>query len=112
VEITGVKHIAVAVKSVEQTLQLYQRLLGVGEIPIKEMEKARTREAWVKVGGVEFQLIEPLPGENRYSLFMEARNGEGVHHVCYTVDDIDAALRWRPAGRTRWRGRTSTPRAG
>jgi methylmalonyl-CoA/ethylmalonyl-CoA epimerase len=93
VEITGIKHIAIAVKDVEQALGLYQRYLGAGQVAIKDMSKAKTREAWVVVGGVEFQLIEPLPGEGRYSEFMEAHNGEGVHHVCYSVVNVDEALK-------------------
>ena len=92
-KVTSVKHIAIAVKDVEQAVRLYQRLLGAGDPRRKEMSLARTREAHLNVGGVEFQLIEPMPGEHRYSDFMEAHNGEGVHHICYTVDNIDEALR-------------------
>lgn len=102
-EITGIKHIAVAVQDVEQALAHYQRLLGVGSVAIKE-SRAKTREAWVMVGGVEFQLIQPLPGEGRYSEFMTAHRGEGVHHVCYTVDNIDEAL-----AEVQARGATLTP---
>ncbi|HEX6669875.1 MAG TPA: VOC family protein [Gemmatimonadales bacterium] len=102
-EISGIKHIAVAVHDLEQALALYQRLLGVGQVTIKESQ-AKTREAWVVVGGVEFQLIQPLPGEGRYSEFMATHNGEGVHHVCYTVDNIDEAL-----AEVRARGAKLTP---
>lgn len=91
-EITGIKHIAIAVKDLDASLALYQKFLGVGEIKIKELGKSMTREAWCVVGGVEFQLIQPLEGEGRYSEFMASRNNEGVHHVCYMVEDIEAAL--------------------
>jgi methylmalonyl-CoA/ethylmalonyl-CoA epimerase len=92
VDIDGIKHIAIAVKDLDASLAIYQKLLGAGDVPIKEMSKAKTREAWVVVGGIEFQLIQPLDGEDRYSEFMGEHNGEGVHHVCYIVPDIDAAL--------------------
>jgi methylmalonyl-CoA/ethylmalonyl-CoA epimerase len=91
-EISGIKHVAIAVKDLDASLDLYRRFLGVGEVPIRQHAKSKTREAWVVVGGVEFQLIQPLDGEGRYTEFMEAHNGEGVHHVCYIVPDIDAAL--------------------
>ena len=91
-DISGIKHIAIAVKDLDASIALYQKFLGAGEVRIREHGKSMTREAWIVVGGVEFQLIQPLEGEGRYSEFMAERSSEGVHHVCYIVPDIDAAL--------------------
>ena len=42
-------------------------------------------------GGAAVELLEPLTGESPISKFLEKR-GEGIHHICFLVDDIEAAL--------------------
>jgi hypothetical protein len=42
-------------------------------------------------GGLKFELVEPLEGESIYKEFLEER-GEGIHHVAFTVDNLDAQI--------------------
>lgn len=88
-----IKHMAFAVRNVDVTLKQYQDLIGVGlEARIIDAPKARIRVAIFNVGDVEYQLNQSLDDDGRFSAWITARGYEGLHHICYAVDDIDKAL--------------------
>lgn len=90
---TYIKHMAFAVNSVDETLGRYQTLLGVGlEAKVVVAEKARIKVAIFNVGEIEYQLNESLDADGRFSQWIADRGTEGLHHICYAVPDIDAAL--------------------
>lgn len=58
----------------------------------------RFREAFVKLGHVEVEIIQPLEGDSVYSEFLE-KKGEGLHHIRLDVPDVDEAVRsWADEG--------------
>ena len=88
-----IKHMAFAVKSVDETLHRYQTLLGVGlDARVVVAEKARIKVAIFDVGAVEYQLNESLDADGRFSQWIAERGTEGLHHICYAVENIDSAL--------------------
>ena len=88
-----IKHMAFAVKSVDETLNRYQTLLGVGlDARVVVAEKARIKVAIFDVGDVEYQLNESLDADGRFSQWIAERGTEGLHHICYAVENIDSAL--------------------
>ncbi len=88
-----IKHMAFAVKSVDDTLKRYQRLLGLGlDARVVTAEVARIKVAIFNVGDIEYQLNESLDADGRFSQWIDQRGTEGLHHICYAVPDIDAAL--------------------
>ncbi len=90
---TYIKHMAFAVKSVDETLNRYQTLLGVGlDARVVVAEKARIKVAIFDVGDVEYQLNESLDADGRFSQWIAERGTEGLHHICYAVENIDSAL--------------------
>ena len=90
---TTIKHMAFAVKSVDETLGRYQNLLGVGlDAKVVVAEKARITVAIFNVGDIEYQLNESLDADGRFSEWIAERGTEGLHHICYAVDNIDTAL--------------------
>lgn len=90
--VTGIKHMAFAVRSAEAALKTYQQFLGVPEnTPIEEYTKSRNRVALFLLGGTEYQLCESMDTNGRFASWI-AERGEGLHHICYEVADIDAAL--------------------
>src|SRR5262245_34339046 len=90
--ITGIKHIAFAVRDAGSALARYQQLLHLGEgSEVRESAKARSREAHFMVGNVQYQLCQSIDGDGRFAEHIR-RFAEGVHHVCYTVDDIESTL--------------------
>ena len=92
--VKSIKHMAFAVRDARAALATYARFLGVApETAIHEYPKSRTRVALFDLGGVEYQLCESMDADGRFADWIRERGHEGLHHVCYEVDDIEAALR-------------------
>ena len=93
INVTQVKHMAFAVRDVDATLATYKRLLGVSDdVEVTEFAKSRNRVAVFDLGGVEYQLSQSMDPDGRFATWIDERGGEGLHHICYAVEDIDAAL--------------------
>jgi methylmalonyl-CoA/ethylmalonyl-CoA epimerase len=82
-------HVAVAVHSIKEALRLYRDALGGEYLMGGDQDTWR----WVQVrfpGGGKVELLEPL-GDGFLSRFLE-RRGEGLHHITFKTDDIEAAI--------------------
>src|SRR6266487_5404779 len=87
-------HVAVIVRDIEQALVFYRDTLGIIPGEIKEVPTEQVRIAFLPMGGPdgsEIELIEPISTDSSLTKFLEKR-GEGLHHICLEVDDIDTAL--------------------
>ncbi len=88
-----IKHMAFAVKDANAALKTYQDLLGAGlQAKLEDYPKSRNRVAIFWVGDVEYQLCQSLDEGGRFDKWIQERGYEGLHHICYAVDDIDQAL--------------------
>jgi len=93
-------HVGIAVHSLAERLPLYRDLLGMTLAREEDVPTERVRVAFLGDGETHVELLEPLGGEGPIAQFLDKR-GEGVHHLCFEVDDIEAALvRLRAAGMT------------
>lgn len=89
-----IDHVAIIVRNIEQALMFYRDTLGIMPSEIKEVPSEQVRIAFLPMGGPggsEIELIEPTTPDSSLVKFLEKR-GEGLHHICLEVDDIDAAL--------------------
>lgn len=90
---TYIKHMAFAVRDAQAALRHYQDFLGLGlDAEVHDYPKSRNRVAIFKVGDVEYQLCQSLDAGGRFDAWINERGYEGLHHICYAVPDIDAAL--------------------
>lgn len=90
--ILGIKHIAIAVADADAALARYQAVLGEGlEAVLKTSEVTRQRVAVFNVGGIQYQLVQSLDPDGRYAQHIK-QHGEGIHHICYSVDDLKATV--------------------
>ena len=90
-----IDHVAIIVRNIEQALEFYRDTLGLHPSLIKEVPTEQVRIAFLPMGGPggsEIELIEPTSSDSSLSRFLEKR-GEGLHHICLEVEDIDASLR-------------------
>lgn len=88
-----IKHMAFAVRDAQAALATYQDLLGAGlDAKLEDYPKSRNRVAIFWVGDVEYQLCQSLDAGGRFDLWINARGYEGLHHICYAVDDIEQGL--------------------
>jgi methylmalonyl-CoA/ethylmalonyl-CoA epimerase len=103
--VIGIKHMAFAVKDAAAALESYSRFLCVpAETQIHEYQKSRNRVALFNLGGIEYQLCQSMDAGGRFDKWIKARGGEGLHHICYAVDDIGKALAHAQANGARLRG--------
>lgn len=93
ISVKKVQHMSFAVRDVESTLDTYKRLLGVDpSVGITRYEKSRNLVAQFWLGGIEYQISQSMDPDGRFASWIDRRGGEGLHHICYAVDDIDQAL--------------------
>jgi methylmalonyl-CoA epimerase len=89
-----IDHVAIIVRNIEQALAFYRDTLGILPSEIKEVPSEQVRIAFLPMGGPggsEIELIEPTTPDSSLAKYLEKR-GEGLHHICLEVDDIDGAL--------------------
>jgi methylmalonyl-CoA/ethylmalonyl-CoA epimerase len=91
VKAKGLDHVAIAVKDLEKAIPVWRDALGLGtpEIEVVEDQKVRTAIFGHGLGRVE--LICPTEEGTGVAKFLEKR-GEGLHHICLEVEDIEAAI--------------------
>ena len=91
--VIGIKHMAFAVRDAKAALEAYSRFLHVPEeTEIVHFPKSGNKVALFNLGGIEYQLCESTDPEGRFASWIKERGAEGLHHICYEVDNIDAAL--------------------
>lgn len=91
-------HVGVAVTSLEEALAPYQDGLGLTVSEIEEVPSQQVRIAFLPVGETRLELLEPTGEDSPIGRFLQ-RHGQGVHHLCFQVEDIEATLeRFRAAG--------------
>jgi methylmalonyl-CoA/ethylmalonyl-CoA epimerase len=90
--IKKVEHIGVAVASIEDSVHVFRDLLGIPLEKVYSSDAIKTKIAFFPLQGCTIELIEPLDPESPAAKFIQKR-GEGIHHVCLGVDNIEATLR-------------------
>jgi len=102
-----IAHIGVAVENLADALAFYRDVLGLDPRAPESADGATIVS--LPFGGPEVELLEPTTPDGPIARFL-AKRGPGIHHVCYEVTDLDAALdRCRAAG---YRLVDDTPRSG
>jgi methylmalonyl-CoA epimerase len=90
--IKKIDHIAIAVKNLDEALQLYDMLFDAKPSKIQTIPDQGVRAALIPMGGgSEIELLEPIDPQSGIAKFMENR-GEGIHHICLEVEDVDREL--------------------
>jgi len=90
--IKKIDHIAIAVKNLDESLQLYNDLFGIKPSRIETLPQQGVKAALLPIGdGGEIELLEPIDPKGGVAKFLETR-GEGIHHICLEVDNVDKEL--------------------
>jgi methylmalonyl-CoA/ethylmalonyl-CoA epimerase len=90
-KILKIDHIGIAVSNIEDALKLYQDALGLALTHTDREEGQKSIVAFLPAGEGEVELVEPIGDDSPVGKFI-AKRGEGIHHICFEVDDIDQAL--------------------
>ena len=90
--IKRVDHIAIAVNSADDALSVFDILFGLKADHMEQIPDQGVKAAILRVGDTNIEFIEPTDPEGGVAKFIE-KKGEGVHHICIEVDNIDGELR-------------------
>jgi methylmalonyl-CoA epimerase len=86
-----IDHIGIVVRDIQEALKVYEAALG---LPLKEVAQVadqKVRVAFLPVGESNVELVQPTSDDTGIAKFL-AKRGEGIHHICIEVEDIEAAL--------------------
>ncbi len=90
---TKIEHLGIAVPSIAEALPYYEEVLGLTCYAIEEVADQKVKTAFLKVGEVKIELLEPTSPESTVAKFIEKNGGRGgFHHIAYAVNDIEARL--------------------
>jgi len=89
--IKQISHLGMAVKDLEEAREFYRRIFRLESSDPIIGGDGTIKVSMVKVGDVLIELLQPIGKEGVVAKFLEKR-GEGFHHICYEVDDIDAEI--------------------
>src|SRR5262245_40152448 len=85
-------HIAVAVQDMRAAVDDFETKLGMKCDRIEDVPDEKSKVAFFDLGGAHIELITPLEAGSPLSRSLEQR-GEGLHHICLEVADIDATVK-------------------
>ncbi len=84
-------HIGIVVQDIEAALKVYRDTLGLKLTKTEFVPEQAVKIAFLPTGESKIELIEPTTGDSGIARYL-TRRGEGIHHVCLEVDDIEATL--------------------
>ena len=86
-----INHLGVAVASLEEALPHYRDVLGMSYQGTEEVHEQKVRVAFLQIGESKIELLEPTSADSPVAKFIE-KNGSGIHHIAYEVNDIAETL--------------------
>ena len=89
--IKKIHHVGIVVRSADEAMKFYRDALGLKVTVDRVIEDQGVRGILLEIGGSEIELLEPTRDDTGVAKFLESR-GEGMHHICFESDDVDAEL--------------------
>jgi methylmalonyl-CoA/ethylmalonyl-CoA epimerase len=84
-------HVAVVVRDTEAALAHFRDVLGLRVAAVDEPPEVPVRLTYLDLGNAWLQLVQPLRADHPLCAWLE-EHGEGLHHICFGVDDVGAEL--------------------
>jgi len=85
--INKIEHIGIAVKSIENSNELFKKLFGEPHYKIEDVESEGVKTSFFKVGNNKIELLEATNENSPIAKFIK-KKGEGIHHIAFDVNDI------------------------
>jgi methylmalonyl-CoA/ethylmalonyl-CoA epimerase len=86
-----IDHIGIVVRNIQDALKVYEEALGLPLHNIVAVPDQEVQVAFLPIGDSNIELVQPTTGDTGTAKFLEKR-GEGIHHICIEVEDIEATL--------------------
>jgi methylmalonyl-CoA/ethylmalonyl-CoA epimerase len=87
-----IEHLGIAVKNIEQSNSLFEKLLNTPPYKMEEVATEGVRTSFFKVGESKIELLEATREDSPIAKFIE-KKGEGIHHIAFEVADIHAEMK-------------------
>ncbi|RYY26975.1 MAG: methylmalonyl-CoA epimerase [Chitinophagaceae bacterium] len=87
-----IEHLGIAVKTLEQSIPLYEQLLNTPCYKTETVASEGVATAFFHVGDSKIELLESMTETSAIAKFIE-KKGEGIHHVAFAVDNIEAEMK-------------------
>ncbi len=86
-----IDHLAIAVPDIDAALSFYRDALGLPLSEVEDVEREGVRVAFLPLGDSHIELVQPTQEGTGIAKWL-GKHGQGLHHVCVRVDDIEATL--------------------
>lgn len=106
-----IDHLGIAVRDLARSERLFATLLGAEPAGRERVESEGVEVSFFQVGESRFELLEPQGEDGPLAKFL-AKRGEGLHHVCLGVDDVDAEVERLKGAGFQFVGEAPRPGAG
>lgn len=90
-KIKQINHIAIVVEDIDDALSFWRDALGIEMHELRDVPAEKSKVAFLPVAGSEIELVQPTTDDSGIAKYL-AKRGQGMHHVCLEVDDIDGML--------------------
>lgn len=87
-----IEHIGIAVNSLANSVPLFEKLLGTPCYKTESVEGERVNTAFFRTGENKIELLESMDPDGVIARFIE-KKGEGIHHIAFDVEDIEAEMK-------------------
>jgi methylmalonyl-CoA/ethylmalonyl-CoA epimerase len=90
-QIKQINHVAIVVEDIDESLAFWRDALGIEMHELRDVPAEKSKVAFLPVAGSEIELVQPTSDDSGIAKYL-AKRGQGMHHVCLEVDDIDSML--------------------
>jgi methylmalonyl-CoA/ethylmalonyl-CoA epimerase len=87
-----INHIALAVENIDEAAKFYQNCLGLKLSGIETISVQKSKVGFFQIGASSIELVQPVEPDSPLQKFLAAK-GQGIHHICFEVDDIEAEIK-------------------
>ncbi len=88
---THIEHIGIAVRSIDEAIPFYEKVLGLECYAIEEVKDQKVKTAFFMIGQTKIELLESTDPEGPIGKFIE-KKGEGIHHLAFAQPEVAQAL--------------------
>jgi methylmalonyl-CoA/ethylmalonyl-CoA epimerase len=89
--IKKIEHIGIAVKNIQESNHLFEKLFGTSPYKLEKVESEGVSTSFFMLGETKIELLEATHESSAIAKYIE-KKGEGIHHIAFEVDNIDAEM--------------------
>ncbi len=83
-----IEHLGIAVDSIEESLKMYESLLGTSCYKLESVESEGVKTAFLQIGESKIELLEATNSDSPIAKFL-SKKGKGIHHIAFETDNIE-----------------------